>query len=272
MTRDQGFMALDLFKNVIDELVDENPDYKGKHPVWLHHFGESLLHPDFDKFIKYSVSASVFTGLSVNPLMLKEDTAVRLLNAGPDMLYISLDGHDEETFYRIRGVENGYKKSRDNVLRLMDIKYGMESKTRITLSMIDFELNKESIKKTKAYWKNIKGIDEILVKNFTTWDGSSPELKNMAGESHVKHNEDDPVACAFPWERMTVLWDGAVVPCCNDYDKKLVLGHADKQSLSDIWNGGRMRALREEFNSNEVTNPLCRNCDKLRLPRHLWRW
>ncbi len=67
----------------------------------------------------------------------------------------------------------------------------------------------------------------------------------------------------MPWERMTVAWDGTVVPCCFDYDLKYVLGHLRRESLLDIWNGSRLSRLREEFVANKVTNPLCKNCERL---------
>ncbi len=273
MTREQGYMNFDLFQKIVDELVSENPDYQGRHPVWLHHFGESLLHPEFDRFIKYAVSKSVYTGLSVNPMMLKKEIADRLLKSGLNMLYISLDGHDEKSFYKIRGVKKGYKKSHDNVLKFLDLKNKMKSRTQITLSMIDFMLNNESIEKTNRYWRELEGIDDVLVKSFTTWNGSVSDVNLLACWDHNDNKKKEaPVACAFPWERMTVMWDGSVAPCCNDYDKKLVLGNANDESLADIWNGEKMRSLREEFNSNKVINPLCRNCDKLRLPRDQWKW
>jgi len=74
------------------------------------------------------------------------------------------------------------------------------------------------------------------------------------------------VSCSVPWDQISVAWDGDVVPCCYDYDKKYVLGNVHKQPLNEIWNGERMRALRKEFISNDVSNPLCRNCPELYVP------
>jgi hypothetical protein len=44
----------------------------------------------------------------------------------------------------------------------------------------------------------------------------------------------DKVVCTFPFEKMTVCWDGKVTPCCYDYVKKYVLGDVHEQSLSQI--------------------------------------
>ena len=54
MTRAKGFMDYELFKNIVDEYFAINVALLKKDDLWLHNFGESLLHPQFDKFIKYA--------------------------------------------------------------------------------------------------------------------------------------------------------------------------------------------------------------------------
>ncbi len=272
MTRPQGFMVFSLFKKVIDELVAVNPDYQEKHPVWLHHFGESLLHKEFGRFIRYAGEKGIHACLSINPVMLTHDVAVELLRSRPHIIYISMDGHDEESFEKIRGVKNIYQRSKDNVLQFLELKKKYNPRVSVTLSMIDFQLNAESVEKTKKYWESLDGIDNFLLKDFSTWDGDTSDINLLAGKDHNTPDILQPVVCNFPWERMTVMWDGDMVPCCYDYDKKYVLGNVGAQTLSEIWNGKTMQSLRNEFITNNVTNRLCRNCDKLRLPRHLWRW
>ncbi len=272
MTRPKGYMEFSLFKKIIDELVSVNPGYKNNHPVWLHHFGESLLHKEFGRFIRYAAENEVRACLSINPVMLKKDVALELIQSGPYIIYISMDGHDEKSFEKIRGVKNVYRRSKDNVLYFLELKKKYRSNTSITLSMIDFHLNTESVKKTRQFWESLEGIDNFLLKDFSTWDGNAPDINTLSEKENQSKDISQPVVCNFPWERMTIMWDGDVAPCCYDYDKKLLLGNARTQKLTEIWNGKSMQALRNEFIKNKVVNQLCRNCDKLRLPRHLWQW
>lgn len=266
MTRAVGFMEFDVFTKVIDELVAANPEYARTNEVWLHHFGESLVHPEFARFTRYAVGRGVKACLSVNPFMLKGKTALKLIEAEPAVLIVSLDGHDDESFERIRGVKNAYEKSKRNLLGFLELKRKHGCGTMISLHMIDFPLNRESMERQKGFWESIEGIDEFVRKGFTTWDGSAQDVNALVG----KKVTDDPaprkkknVSCTFPWNSLTVAWDGAVLPCCHDYDKKLVLGDVGERTLAEIWNGERMRNLRREFLGNNVTNPLCRNCDML---------
>lgn len=274
MTRKQGVMDFDLFKQIIDELIHENPGYINGEPLWLHHFGESLLHPEFGEFIRYAVVKEVRACLSINPWMLKPEICEELLASNPFMLYVSLDGHDDESFQKIRGIKKAYQVSTDNLMNFLKLKKEMASDCRIVLSMIDFHLNKQSVQKTRQYWESVEGIDQFLLKSFSTWDGDAKDVSSLAKESGVSFDQQKSpvVECNFPWERMTILWDGEVVPCCNDYDKKLSLGNLESMTLMEIWNGPAMQSLRAEFISNKVNNPLCKHCEKLRLPREYWDW
>jgi len=265
MTREQGFMEFTLFKKIIDELADVNPSFQNDKVVWLHHFGESLLHPQFDTFIKYAAEKGVRTGLSVNPMMLSEKISFALLNSGLHILYLSLDGHNDESFSKIRGVDNMYETSRKNMINFLNMKKENPCSMKIILSMIDFSLNEESIAAVKDEWESHDQIDGFLMKNYTTWDGAVQEIENLAPESLCEKSKNlSAVTCAFPWENITVTWDGDVVPCCFDYNKKLVLGNAVTHSLGYIWNDSPMQKLRKEFIENGVVNPLCVNCKDLR--------
>lgn len=267
MTRPQGFMDFDLYKRAIDELVAANKDYVNSRIVWLHHFGESLLHPRFGDCIAYASGRGVRPALSINPIMLKDDVIDALLESKPYLLTMSLDGHDNESFYRIRGVKRSYNASHDSLLRFLDRKMKTKSRVQVIVSMIDFDMNAESIKAQESYWRNIPGVDQFLCKDFSTWDGAAGDINALAGDGRKANTVDrSAAACTLPWEVMTVSWNGDVLPCCYDYDGKMVLGNMGKQSLSEIWNGEKLQSIRKEFIDNSVTNPLCRKCEKLYLP------
>lgn len=266
MTRGLGYMDYSLFMKAIDEIHDVNPTMNGADTLWLHHFGESLLHPEFDRFIAYASTRNIRTGISVNPIMLTEDVSRRLLCSGLGVCYISLDGHDDESFFRIRGMRNAYGKSKDRLLDFLRIKASIASAPEIILSMIDFNANRESIEISRQYWESMEGIDRFLPKSFTAWDGSAADVNSLAEYDASADQDRSVVQCRWPFERMTILWDGTVVPCCFDYNQKYALGNLALSPLSEIWDGEPMRRLRAEFAANRVLNPLCRSCERLYLP------
>ena len=134
MTRETGYMAFDLFKKAIDELSVTQGAAATDAPLWLHHFGESLMHPEFDRFIRYSAEKNIRTGLSINPLMLTDDISGRLLGSGISIIYVSLDGHDDESFSRIRGVKNSYTRSRERLISFLEKKITSGTELNVVLS------------------------------------------------------------------------------------------------------------------------------------------
>lgn len=269
MTRERGYIDFELYRKAIDELSEHNPAFRERDILWLHHFGESLLHPEFARCIRHASEKSIRTGLSINPIMLTEDIAAELLDAGPYILYLSLDGHDDESFQKIRGMHGAYDRSRALLLNFLDMKIKRSSPTVIFLSMIDFEMNRPSIDAARACWESVPGIDRFLVKSFTRWDGGAADINVLSGRDDELLLDRSAVQCALPWESMTLTWDGSVVPCCFDYDSKYVLGSLKDSTLSDIWNGDTLQNLRAEFAANRVTNRLCANCERLYLPKSM---
>jgi len=262
MTRSQGIMDFNVFKKAIDEFVEINPSFAKNEGIRLHGFGESLLHPEFGKFISYAVSNGVNAGLSINPLMLTDRVIKELLDAKPAELFISFDGHDDETFKKIRGISNAYWKSKQRLLKFLEQKDRIGCKIRVTVSMINFPDNYESINELENFWRATKGVDYFVIKPFITWDGNADDVK-LLHKNTFKSNKNNMVTCDFPWRKMTINWDGDVTPCCYDYNKRYVLGNIAKEPLSEIWNGKKMVSLRKEFISNTVINPLCKNCNSL---------
>lgn len=271
MKRDEGLMDFETFKTVIDQFVAVSPEKARTEDTWLHHFGESLVHPEFGRLVRYAVSKGVKACMSINPIMLAPATADELLDTGISKLYISLDGHDDESFYKIRGVKDAYVKSKANLLEFLRKKQERGLKTHIVLSMINFGMNRKSIEKQRAYWESVPGIDEYLCKAFITWNGDAPDVNKLADEPidiDAQRKTFPTPACNVPWETLSVTWDGEVVPCCFDYDKKYPLGNLKDATLAEIWNGERMQALRREFMANDVQNPLCKNCTILYPPKN----
>lgn len=269
MLRDQGLMTFETFKTIIDQFLVDSPKKALTDDTWLHHFGESLVHPEFARFTKYAVSKGIRACMSVNPIMLTPAIADELLDTGITKLYISLDGHDDESFYKIRGVKDAYEKSKTNLLDFLRKKSERGAKTKIVLSMINFGLNRESIARQRAYWESVPGIDEYLCKAFITWNGDAADVNKLADEqvdNEALRKRYATPACNVPWETLSVTWDGEVVPCCFDYDKKFPLGNLKDHTLKEIWNGDKMKSLRREFMANDVRNELCRRCTVLYPP------
>ena len=68
------------------------------------------------------------------------------------------------------------------------------------------------------------------------------------------------VFCYGLRDQIGVLCDGTVVPCCLDHEGDIALGNLHTQSMEEILNSPRARAIYEGFQSGKAPEELCRKC------------
>jgi len=256
MKRKLGFMDFNLYKKIIDQVKVYDTH------IQLHHFGDPLMHPQIDKFIKYAHDRGIKINCSVNPILLTREMSARLVDSGLDRIYISLDSVDDESYKKIRGTRANYDRAVSNIRYFADLKVRRRKKNpHITIGLIYMKSTKGNVDDFRKFWR-IPGIDDVCIKPFTGFGLKS--LLPYADASSLKRIEHKcTYPCFLPWRSMTVLWDGRVVPCCYDYDGKYVIGDLKKELLKDVWNSGRMVLLRRQNNLNDFTgNDLCGPCNE----------
>ena len=68
------------------------------------------------------------------------------------------------------------------------------------------------------------------------------------------------VFCHGLRDQIGVLCDGTVVPCCLDHEGDIPLGNLFEQSMEEILESPRARALYDGFSRRMATEELCRRC------------
>jgi MoaA/NifB/PqqE/SkfB family radical SAM enzyme len=231
MQRAKGFMSWQLFQNIIDQ----NPGIKR---VYLTNWGEPLLHPQLVEMIDYAHQKGKLTALTTNATILDESTSRQLIQAGLNILKISIDG-GEESFEKVRGF--AYQTLEKNVLNFVKLRNALGAQTWIEASMLVFEETLPHIEQFFNLWKNRVDYVHLQPKFFTF------KRKKMT-------------ACRDLWRILVVLWDGTVVPCCADAEGELTLGNATTDSLEDIFKGARMTFLRRAHLRGDLSGLLCEKC------------
>lgn len=66
--------------------------------------------------------------------------------------------------------------------------------------------------------------------------------------------------CVRPFEQMYVAFDGRVVLCCQDWRLEHVMGDANKDTLTSIWESESYRRVREQLLRHDRQG-LCARCD-----------
>jgi len=266
--KDCGFMDLDLYKKIID-------DVQGN--IWeinLAHRGESFLHPELLEMILYAKDKNLSIRLHTNGSLVTEEISHRLIKTGLDRLSFSFDGYDRKTYEKIRK-GGDFQKTTANIVRFLEIKKAAQAKKpKVAIECIDFGPEKQddqTAKKEKfsSLFRDLP-LERLVIKPVHNW----------AGNINVNGNNRGQVLCPLPWNALTVFWSGDVLPCPQDFFGRYVLGNIKESSLGDIWNSERMVALRLGLANQDLKNfPSCSQCDHLSrrgflgVPQdYLWRF
>lgn len=234
MTRPQSHMSMDTFKT----LVDHNP---GIDLYILVGWGEMMLNPNFFEAIDCLRQKGKKIALTTNAALLSEKNVDLVLKSGISHITLSIDGLDD-VYESIRGVPFG--KIEENIQRLA-------KKNREYGNPVYVEIN-------------AVGRPDVLGQAPEMFKRLGPYVDDIRFSSYLEYNKLQKTnrtrPCREFWRGMiTVLFNGAVVPCCMDYNASMVIGHVNDGSLQLIWNNVRMMALRKEHVGLQF-NRRCATC------------
>ena len=183
---------------------------------------------------------------STNGVLLTDEIIKLLVDNQITRLRISLDAATPETYEKIRGF-NFLKKIEDNIDKVIAYKKKQKSfLPTIRISFVVMEDNKHEIKAFRKKWGN-----KVEVVDFQTFI----DFKNI--HKLTKRKVDD--FCPFPFYALTIWGNGDICPGCNWFGQQLIIGNIYKDNLMDVWNGKKIKKLREQIISKKF--PLvCQNC------------
>ncbi|UCH95441.1 MAG: SPASM domain-containing protein [Candidatus Aminicenantes bacterium] len=244
--RAAGMMDFATFKACVQSVEHCQENIR---PLGLHHFGESLLHPEIHTFIAFASDHHVPTQLSCNAEPLSARLAEALLRAGLDRITFSLDGTDSETVRQIRGSQADYSRAKQNIINFLNIKSRLNSTCEVRIQMIAYKVNSHQWEVFLKEWREYDIF--AYIKKFDSW--TLPGLKVLAADTMA-------VNCTFPYYFAVVLWDGRIVPCCHDYDGEVILGSIH-DGLQTTWNSKPYRLFRQQFKDGTLPDShMCRRC------------
>jgi len=256
MKRKVGTMSMKLFKKIIDEARDYQ-DF-----IILHGMGEPLLDDHIIERINYAEDSGIRVNISTNGAFLNETSSRKILGSKLSEIILSVDATTVEVYSRIR-TNGDFEKVKANFHRFMQIKNKEFPKSRLK-TMVQFIKMDDNIHEIENFRKEwlLENPSEIRIKPFGTFSGQHEQIARLAAMEHryqPKKVKTKP-PCYYLWKSVLVQWDGEVVPCCRDYDSKIVLGDLNKQTLLEVWHGGGMIKLREDHLRGRFKNGLCNNC------------
>jgi radical SAM protein with 4Fe4S-binding SPASM domain len=255
----QGYMELELYSKIIGELSSLRVQR-----INLFLGGESLLHKSLPDMLHMAGKAKMGVRLHTNATLLSEALSETILDSGSlEEISFSFDGETREYYERIR-VHAIYERTLQNIVAFLKVKARLGLKNPRVLIQLIREHGQsafpEALDAFKALFKGLP-VDKFQVIPFHNFAGT---LDAAGGGPCPEKKKHVYRPCRHPWRSMSVAWDGEVVGCCVDMDKKLVLGDLKTQSVAEVWNGEPMRSFRKALAEGRYAQiDLCRDCDQL---------
>ena len=256
LTRKRGFMAFGLFEKIMKELSGP----RRKTVVHLHGFGEPLLDNLLPEKIKLAKACGIaHTYIVTNASLLFPETSRKIIEAGLDKVKISFYGTDEDS-YRATMRRLDFNVSLQNIKAFLRIRKELKKKTpQLILQYLPQEENGFRTEAFQALWRS-------LPDKFAGDCINISSLDNFGGGRSYNIVEKKIVSvCFYPWSALSVLWDGRAVTCCVDYKGVQGVGDLKSQSITEIWNGPVLSAIRKNFGKLDYRGfPTCLRCDWVR--------
>ena len=263
LNRKPRHMKLEEFISLIDDMRE----YLLFLILW--DWGEPFMNPEFPDMIKYASDMGIKTVTSTNAHFLHNDEYVtKILTSGLSTLIVAIDSlkEDQYVIYRRKGTLNKAISGLKNVIRL---KRELKSDTLINLRMVIMKQNEHELKDMKRLAKNLR-VDRFTVKTLNPSCGLNAMDEELAPRNpryrRYKYKENtfeririDP-PCRRIWFMSNIFSNGAVVPCCYDFDAKLKIGNILEKPFNEIWNSPAYQELRKRIFYNKDSIPRCREC------------
>lgn len=239
--KDFGLLSFDLFTKIIDEGAE-----KKLCGLKLSYRGEPLIHPQIADMVRYAKNKGILDiYFNTNAMLLNEIKSQELIDAGLDRISVSMEGIDPIAFERERVGA-----------RFDTIKHNLECLVNMR--------NRNGVKhpKIRIQTVNLPGID--LDEYACYWSPYSDEtavIDYKEAKERCNSIVDQQWACPQLWQRMTIEWNGIVMPCNNDDYRYLSPGNVNDKSVSECWLSPlvqQARSLHMEGRSHELQS--CNGC------------
>ncbi len=251
----RGPMDEGLFARLVAELAGRD-DLR----VVLGGFGDPLMHPQWPRCVRLCREAGVFALAVRTPAVHLDDAALStLLDARVDVLNVLLDAATAETYRRVHQADY-FDRVLANMDRLIEAhrKRG-QPQPLVVCEMMKTHATMDEIEVFYDHWLRKTGT--AVLAGPSDYAGEWPDLAvmNMAPPSRTP--------CERLHARASVLADGRVLLCDQDYNGRHAIGSLADASLSALWTGPAMTAARQAHAAGRYdTLPLCPVCREWHRP------
>ena len=221
--------------------------------LYFHLMGEPLLHPKLERFLELAGLFGFKVILTTNGTLLAKQQEM-LLNA-PALHKVNISLHAFEA-------NDLTVPFRDYLTGCFEFGKAAEGKKLISYRLWNQggqdEKNDEILSTMKEFFpdpwaeerRGVRIGQRVYLEYGDKFDW--PDLSAADG--------GDGVFCHGLRDQLGILCDGTVVPCCLDHEGDIALGNLFLDSMEEILESPRAKAIYEGFSHRKAAEELCRKC------------
>jgi len=238
-----------LSYEVFDKVIQEAADHRLA-SINLGAFAEPLIHNDMFKFVSLASQAGIIDiRIITNGILLSKYTH-KILDSGITNLFISVDASTAASYEQIRG--QGFNEVIESIENFITERNRSHLRFPfVRVSFVEMNINRHEKTDFLERWSGIADFVDIQ------------PGEDLSQKPVLRQNKEKRFNCVAPWQRMSILANGDVIPCCNFYGRYLTVGSVLNQTLSEIWNSTEMARVRSDL-VNDLS-PVCNTCQSSSL-------
>lgn len=219
LTRPRGGIDWGLFEKLVNECAKEGYDL-----AYLHGCGEPLLWDRLEDAIAFIKQRHAGKGsFGTNGTLLSPARVKKLLDAGLDSIYVSIDTLDPEIYARTRGAK--LERVISNVQKMIE---SVPDTFEITIALMDMNEHRLTPARIDRFYEvfgrhpNVKlnPVNNLLFPSAPGDFRVSPARKNR---------------CFEPQNYLFITCEGKASICCVDQDALHCLGSVSERSIQEVW-------------------------------------
>lgn len=289
MQRPRRHIEWDLATKALRQLRDGRIGER----VWLNYLGEPLLYPQLFDLAQYATSLGLSTHVITNGSLLNDAMVERIARSTLSTIKVSHDSTFGDSAAAHGAPRFPPAMILEGIGRLLAALEGTGKRVVVILMTtapgvpgglegLELISTREALRDEVAAVLDEAGRatrlpphDHVWARldalNWHTWNADLVVSDTLAIEVRPALNWGNALTtrhvelatrgtCNALVEKVAVLVNGDVVPCCVDSEGSLVLGNVQERPLVEILASARARALRQGFAEGRVVEPFCQRC------------
>lgn len=255
-------MSMELFEKILYDLKAMDEQIK---VVYLWGFGEPLVNSNLPYMVKRLREEKVCRDIRIytNGSLLTPEVGRALVDNGVNLIRVSLEGINAETYVQLCDYKMDYEKLVSNLTNLYCYSRG---RMQLGIKIVNASLKTEQ--DVAYFYDTFEPISDFLyIENIENVWPDCPDI--VVDKSHSMYSEHwntvfgrkKNKVCAEPLISMMIHSNGIVSACCADWKFATAYGDVREKSIKEIWNSKELREFQlTHLEQGRQALPFCKDC------------